>query len=221
MKHALLFSKFALTAIVLMLCSSQAYAIGLGFIVGGSYENWRVNKDVEGSDPNYRGDRRVINWGGVFDTTVRKDRYLGYRLTVRMEKNNGGKIDMQGLSATHDLTLGLVRTKTMRVWVGPELKLTYYNELTLNTNEDVVYNSSDGIGQSGLGDVWGFGFGPAVGLNIHRQKLLSFSFSAAALATSYTGDTDYSTRDGKQYGDLHVNSLGLYLSAGIIFRIKE
>jgi hypothetical protein len=221
MKHALQFSKFALTAIVLMFCSSQAYAIGLGFIAGASYENWRVNKDVEGADQDYRGDRRVMNWGGVLDTRVRKDRYLGYRLTVRREENNGGKIDMKGLSATHALTLGLIRTKSMRVWAGPELKLTYYNDLTLNTNEDVVYNSSDGIGQSGLGDVWGFGFGPVVGLNIHLPKLLSFTVSAAALSTSYTGDTDYSTSDGKRYGDLHVNSLGLYLSAGIIFRINE
>jgi len=221
MKHALQFPGIALTTIVLMFCSSQAYAIGLGVIAGVSYENWRVNGDVEGSDPDYRGDRRVINWGGVFDTHVRRDRYLGYRLTVRREKNYGGKIDMKGLSATHDLTLGVIRTKSMRVWVGPELKLTFYNDLTLNTNEDVVYNSSDGIGESGLGDVWGFGFGPVVGLNIHLEKLVSFTVSAAALATSYTGDTDYSTSDGKQYGDLHVNSLGLYLSAGIIFRIKE
>lgn len=204
-----------------MFCSHHAYAIGLGFVAGGGYENWKNNEDVEGSDPDYRGDRQVMNWGGVLDTRVRNDGILSYRLTVRAERNNGGKIDMRGLAATHALTFGLIRTQSMRVWAGPELKLTYYNELTLNTNEDVVYNSSDGIGSSGLGDVWGFGFGPVVGLNLHLEKVVSFTFSAAALSTVYNGDTDYSTRDGKQYGDLHVDGIGLYLGAGIIFRINE
>lgn len=213
MKFPLHFSKFILTTIVLMFCSSHAYAIGLGFVTGGGYENWKVNDDVEGSDPGYHGDRRVANFGFVLDTRVRKDTLVGYRLTIRGEQNKGGKIDMRGLTATHDLTFGLIRTNSMRLWIGQEIKTTSYIDLSIN---------SEVVSEDELGSVLGFGVGPIVGLNIHLQNSLSFSFTAAILETSYTGETDYySRRDGKRYGDLHVNSRGLYINAEIVFRLNE
>jgi hypothetical protein len=215
MKHALQFSKIAFAAILFLFCSSQAYAVGLGFSAGIGSEKWKDDEEF-----NYRGDRQVTNGGFVLDTHVRRNKLFGYRLTILKENNDGGKLDMRGWATTHDFTFGLVRTNSLRFWVGPELKTTFYNKLTLNTSEEVVF-ASDWFSKGGLGDVWGFGVGPAIGLNIHLPETLTFTFTAAVLASNYNGDTDYSTTSGKQYGDLHVDSTGLYLTAGFILRINE
>jgi hypothetical protein len=206
MKHTLQFSKIVFTAILFIFCSGQAHASGVGLSLGLGYENWD-------DDVNYSGDRQVGNIGFVYDTHVRRDRLFGYRLTLMREINDGGRLDMRGWASTHDFTFGLIRTKTTRFWVGPELKTSFYNKLTLNTNEQIVDDR--------LGDVWGIALGPAIGLNVHLPEQVSFSFSAAYLSGSYDGDTDYTTTSGKQYDDLQVNSSGLYLTVGLIFRTNE
>ena len=209
MKHVFQFSHIVFTALLFLFCSSQAHAVGLGFSTGIGYEQWEDSSEVD-----YSGDRQVVNGGFVLDTHVRRNKLFGYRFTFMREKNKGGKIDMLGWATTHDFTFGLIRTNTMRLWVGPELKTSFYNKLTLNTDEAVEFDK-------GAGDVWGFEIGPAVGLNIHLPETVSFTFTAAVLGGNFNGDTDYVTSTGKQYGDLHVGSSGLYLTAGIILRINE
>jgi hypothetical protein len=215
MNQPLPFSSAVLIALFFAICSSQAHAVGMGFSTGIGYENWEDDEGV-----TYRGDRQVNNVGFVLDTRVRRDRLFGYRFRFLWEKNDGGRMDMQGWSITHDFTFGLVRSETMRFWVGPRLKTTFYNKLTLNTGEQIEADTG-WFSDNRLGDVWGFGVGPVMGINIHLPETVTFSFTAALISSTYNGDTDYRTTDGKQYDDLHVDSTGLYLTAGIILRINE
>jgi hypothetical protein len=216
MKLALQFPKIYFLALLFLISSSQAYASGLGVSGSIGLESWT-------RDENYSGDRLVSNIGFVFDTAVRRNRLFGYRFTFQREQNksDGGKLDMHGWAIANDFQFGLVRTKYYRFWVGPELKVSFNNKLTINTNEQMVNDNNGYFSESGLGDVWGIILGPAVGLNVHLPNKYSFTITAGFLVGNYNGDTDYRTTNGNQYGDLHAQSSGMYLTAGFIYRINE
>ena len=214
MKNTLQFSKAVITAIFFMFCSSQVHAIGLGVAAGMGYEDWR-------NDVNYSGKRQMYNFGFVYDTAVRRDQFINYRFTLLRENNAGGRMDMWGFSTTHEIGFGMVRRPNFRFWVGPRAKFIFHNKLKLNTDEQVVLESGDWFSSGGLGDVTGTLIGGAIGLNVHLPENVSFLFSAAFLTGGYNGDTDYSTRSGKSYDDLDVDSTGLYLNMGVVIRIDE
>lgn len=216
MKHRLPIFKMMLFASLLVTFPRDGRGMGLGLSAGFGYEKWQ-------NDINYSGDRHVSNAGFIIDTAVRGTNLFRYRFTFLREKNQsiGGKLDMHGWSTTHDFTFALVESKTMRIWLGPQMKLSYYNKLTLNTDEEIVY-ASGWLVDSRLGDVWYFGVGPAIGLNANLPHGLSFCFSAAFhIISNYSGDTDYRTTNGNQYGDLNADSNGLYLTVGVIYRLNE
>ena len=216
MKFTLQFLKIIVAAMLFVLYSNQTYANGIGLSAGVGSENWS-------NDENYNGNRQVWNLGFVVDTAVRRNKLFGYRFTLQREQNksSGGRLDMSGLATTHDFDFGLLRNKKYRFWIGPELKLTFYNKLTIDTNEQMVSNNNGYFSQSELGDVWGFMVGPAVGLNVHFPNSYSLAFSAAILGGNYNGDTDYETTSGKKYGDLHADTSGIYLNVAILFRTNE
>jgi hypothetical protein len=206
----------SIAAIFFVFSSTQAHATGLGLAAGIGYEDWQEDEDI-----NYSGDRHLYNLGFIFDTAVRRDQLINYRLTLLRETNDGSRIKMRGWSATHDVAFGLVRRENYRFWVGPQVKVTFHNKLTLKTDEEIATSSDAQFYESKLGDVWGFGVGPAVGINLHLPKTMSFLFTASYLIGNYNGDTDYTTTSGKKYGDLHVGSTGLYITTGVVFRINE
>jgi hypothetical protein len=184
--------------------ATQVYAVGLGFSVGTGTEEWE-------NDTLNNGDRDISNVGFVVDTAVARNKVFNYRFTFLKEENNadGGRLDMQGYSMTHDFGFGVVRTRNIRFWLGPELRTSYYDDLTL-TN-----------GTSVSGDVIGFNVGPAVGLNVNLPQVVSFSFAAAYhIIGFYSGDSNYSSSNG-YYQDVDADSNGLYLTIGLIFRINE
>jgi len=197
-----------------MFCCSRAHAVGAGLAAGIGYENWH-------DDVNYSGDRRMYNFGFVFDTAVRRDQFINYRFTLLREYNEGGRIDMRGFSTTHEVGFGILRRGNYRLWAGPQAKFVFYNKLDLNTDEEVVFNNADWFSESGLGDVWALLYGGSIGLNVHLPENVSFLFSAAFLFGGYQGDTDYNTSSGKFYDDLDVDSTGLYLNMGVVIRIDE
>ena len=205
MKHSFLFLKIISSATLILFYSAQAHAVGLGFSVGMGDEDWD-------NDRYYSGSRDVSNVGFVIDTAVRRNKLFNYRFTFLKEENNadGGRLDMQGYAMTHDFGFGVVRTKNIRLWVGPELKGSYYKDLTFN---DGAYVD---------GDVYGFGVGPVIGLNVNLPQVVTFSFSAAYYIIGfYSSNFNNYSNNGNYYEDLDVDSSGLYLSLGLIFRVNE
>lgn len=199
-KKPILKAKFATLAIVFS--TAQAHAFGLGFSAGTGTETW------ENSD-GYDGDRDVSNVGFLLDTGVSTDKVYNYRFTLMKEENsaNGGTLDLKGYATTHDFCFSLLNTKQMRVWVGPELKAAYYKDLSLN-------NSSASIS----GHATGIGVGPAVGVNVHMPRVVTFSLTASYyLLSAYSGDFD----KGVVNNSFDVDSHGLYINASVIFRTNE
>ncbi|WP_455212410.1 hypothetical protein [Kaarinaea lacus] len=187
-------------AFLLPLITTHSHAVGLGFSFGTGSEEWEKDR------VQLVGDRDVRNMGFVVDTAVARDMIFNYRFTFLKEENNAANagLDMDGYAMTHDFGFGVLRTKHVRLWLGPQLKGSLYNDVYAgSTNSRLV------------GDVIGYGFGPVVGLNVHLPQVLSFSFTAAyhfisAYSESYTNG-----------GSFDADSTGLYFNAAMIFRINE
>ena len=181
----------------------QAHAVGLGFSFGTGNEEWekdRVNA----------GDRNVSNMGFVLDTAVRRNRVFNYRFSFLKEKNDadGNGINMEGYTTVHDFGFGVLRERNVRLWLGPQLRASYYEDIYLNS-------------RSVPGDVVGFTVGPVIGVNVNMPQVVSFSFTAAYhILGGYAGDYN-DTNSNIYYTDVDVDSNGLYLTAALIFRINE
>lgn len=216
MKRAFPLLRLVFSVMLFLACSSHAYAVGIGLTTGAAYENWY-------NDSNYSGGRYVSNIGLLLDTRVRRNKLFGYRFAFLRERNKdaNNKLNMYGFATTHDFTFGLVRTPKLRFWVGPRLKVSFNNKVAINSDEGIVQTYSWTGENTTIGDVWGYGVGPVIGLNVHLPDRMTFSFTVAYLALNYNGDTDYDTTSGKHYNDLAANSDGLYLNVAFIYRNNE
>jgi hypothetical protein len=206
MKYQLQLARIFFAMSLIFFCTSHAQAVGLGFSVGTGSEEWE-------NDVYNNGNREVSNVGFVVDTAVARNKVFNYRFTFLKEENNadGGNLDMQGYAMTHDFGFGVVRTKNVRLWLGPELKASYYEDLTQNN------------GRTTTGDVVGFGAGPVIGLNVNLPQVVSFTFTAAYHIIGFYagGDSYYDSNTGTYVDTVDADSNGLYLNIGVIFRINE
>jgi hypothetical protein len=91
---------------------------------------------------------------------------FNYRLNVGYERiheesRSGVEVISNGGALSNTFGFGIVRTDTMRVWLGPALRLGF----------DVRENTS--------GDVWDFDFGggPVVGVNFHLGDRVSIGLT--------------------------------------------
>jgi len=147
MKNRFPYLQIAFTVILFMFYHNLACASGVGLSLGVGHEEWH-------DDINYGGGRNVINGGFLYETIVRRNKLFSYGFTFLRERNKdvSDKLNMYGWSTAQSFMFGLVRTRKVRFWVGPQVKLTFYNKLELNTNEQIVYRSGWFIDDR-LGDV--------------------------------------------------------------------
>ncbi len=177
----------------------SAHAVGLGFYLHGEgSKTW----DTRGTWHYGYG----IGDGFILDTCAAKDGIFNYRLGIELsffeiqDRGDGIKV-----SSVHTFGLGFVRTENIRVWMGPQVL--------------IGYNS---VGQ-GL-DVYG---GFALGMNIHLNKLVSFTWDLGFRGGGtiyfdtvymhhgmYSYSTEYSlmTKDG---------AIGLFFNIGFLFRVND
>ena len=210
MKYKKYIANIFLAALLALIGTAQAYAVGLGFSFGAGTEEWE-------DDLEHQGDREISNVGFLVDTAVARNKIFNYRFTFLKEDNKADsgllKLDMEGYAMTHDFGFGVLRTKHVRLWVGPQLKASFYDDLYSNN-----------LGRKVSGDVFGFGIGPVMGVNVHLPQVVTFSFSAVYyIISGYSGDYDQDG-DGTVFFDDHsvdAESNGLALTASLIFRINE
>jgi hypothetical protein len=196
-------SKLVFAAIIGIVSTTQAHAVGLGFSVGTGSETWS-------NDVGYNGDRDVSNVGFLLDTAVSRHKTFNYRFTFMKEKNTaqGSGVDLEGYATIHDFGFAVLNTREVRLWIGPELKVGYYKHLSFS-NSSVDSGSATGVG-----------VGPVIGINVNLPRVASFSVTAAYyLIGAYNGDFDYASSYAT--GSFDVDSSGLYLTASVLFRTNE
>jgi len=200
-------------AATLTLFSSGVFALGLGITTGSGTEEWTDTSDSTYNNVfNDDGDREVSNFGFVLDSNVARDRIFNYRLSLMVEDNDtdGIGLNMSGISMTHDWGFALFKNRTVRLWMGPRLRIAVYDEFEENGW------TADG------GSLIAFGLGPVIGVNVHLPKVVTFSFTAAYLSGFYAGDYDLTYPYGSAVNeDVDADSTGIYLNVSLIFRIRD
>lgn len=196
--------------IVLVLFASNAYAFGLG--VYGSTGSGSAEWDKEywdGSSFTYDKDSEHSTFGFVMDTAVAKNTLFNYRLSVgsaKVEHEPGdccATYELKGIVFENDFGFGIIRKEKFRLWVGPELRIGFYEGEIKNSPVDI--------------DLVEVGLGPVIGANFHLGPVVTLSLKAGHLATEAFGEQSGGLADA----DLDVSGSHSFVNFALIFRLDD
>lgn len=139
-------------------------------------------------------------FGIAFDTNIGKNKLFNYRLGLEVMKQKVDTVD--GFSCTGDCSFGtrvnmvntfgfgVLRTQTVRLWVGPRINIAY------------DYDTGD-YGYARVG--YEFGIAPAVGVNVNLGRVVSLAadldYRFAVAGGAYDNDFgDSGTYSGRTTG---------------------
>lgn len=196
MKHA--WTIAAVAAIVTLLAAAPAPAAGVGayYSLGTGTSTVRY----EGIS-NDKVDIDLANYGLLYDTNVGKDEMFHYRLEFGIEQYSYADEQAEGLVMAHDFGFGVTRGRNMRFWLGPEIRLTRLNDKDVSTRPRL----------------FGFGMGPAMGLNINIGHGFSLALKTAIISETLEGSMTFA---GTRY-DVTTEDLFTYTSVALIMRFGE
>ncbi len=154
------------------------------------------------------------SFGLVLDSAVAKDRLynnrfqFGYdRLTLKPGQGSM-YYDLRGYTISNDFGFSLVRSDDIRLWFGPEVKVSVLWGDDKNSLGTVIRN---------VGFV-GWGVGPVVGLNINMGSAAAFCLKGGFLFSRYRG---YGDRTNYLYADADykIKEDTPFINIGVIFRM--
>ncbi|MBN2402898.1 MAG: hypothetical protein JXN64_10920 [Spirochaetes bacterium] len=197
--------------------SSDLYAIGLGGYItgaGGSYD-WTYSMR-EYDETEITVDSNVFKLGGGFilDTAVAKDTLFNYRLnvgyTALVIDNEEGVYDIYGwdFHVYNTFGFGLVRTESIRFWIGPQAGLgLYYGEW--DVSEDTYDTNSF--------STFFLSIGGAIGLNYNISSRFSLGFDGGIRFASHSGYGEL----GDQTYDITGSGAEFFANVCFIVRIND
>jgi len=191
---------------VFMLSESLAMGLGGYYTFGSGSGTWTIN--TEGSDDNdIDTDDSGTGFGFILDTAVAKDKLFNYRLGVGMEKkeyeiDDGPTLKVDNFVIDNDFGFGVYRTPNIRLWLGPELKISYGTE------------SIDGLDYS----VMSFGVGPVIGLNYNIGDRFTLGVKSGYL---FEGTAGYGEEDNGDSVDHTGQDTFFYINFAIIYRLND
>jgi hypothetical protein len=205
----------AFALIVISLATTSAHASGLGVYLNGGFGDsdietgpywWSVTN-------TYDSDLEVLSGGLVFDTNLSKDRIFNYRLELGrgtytwQDFPAGMETELNQTVMTHDFGFGILRNKAVRLWLGPEIRISRINDEVDGVEYDMI----------------GFGVGLAIGLNINLRGPITIGLKASLMDQVMNGDFTYddpitglTTTD-----DISTDDYLTLVTAAFIFRFGE
>lgn len=179
----------------------KSQAVGLGFYVEGAQGNGDFEYEPNGSfdvDPESKG------VGLVFDTNPGRGGVFSYRLNLGYEKLDlpdsfGDSLELEGGVVTSTFCFAPVRQPTLRWWIGPQIKVGYY-EGGLNTSPSGDYEMA------------AFGVGAATGFNIIAENVI-VSISAGWQRVAYAGEVD----DAGWTQDINADTSNGFINLAVLF----
>ena len=201
---------------------SNATAAGLGFALssGGGSSDWDVVDWVfDTTVEEFSTDDSRDTFALVFDTTVAKNRLFNYRLSIGHENydadRGGDTFEMDGWFMSHDFGFGIKRTENVRIWFGPQLRISHVDGDTYHT---FAFSGSD---PGKVEDLLTVGIGPVLGINMNLPNSLTFTITAGILAMSSVGNLEVMRLWGPDDYDLEVRGEHAFVTAGLIFRLGD
>jgi hypothetical protein len=115
--------------VVLFATGAMAFGIGGYMTFGGGNAKFDINQYELFSTESMRNSHNLAIGGGlILDTNLAYDRIFNYRLKLGGEQNSverEAEIKMTRLSMDHVFGFGVVRTRSVRLWFGPQIGLSY------------------------------------------------------------------------------------------------
>lgn len=210
MKRVVCIQIFCLIVLCVFLASS-AMAVGIGFYTGygkGSTD-WEIDDDWNTYDLNAESER--VGFGFVLDTAVAKDRIFNYRLKLgyedRIDKfDDGDKVKLKGFVWSNAFGFGVVRTPVFRLWLGPQLDVSYYK------------GHPEGYDNFDIRLV-GIGFGPVIGANINIGSVVTLSLDGGFQFKSCGGIGE--DNNNYYYEDYDIWDDTGFVNFAVIFRFGD
>lgn len=212
-----------LIAVISLPKNANAFGIGIYLPVYGSgsgtftlvdYDDAKVDYDWE-----YNG-----GFGIVLDTKVAKRGLFNYRLNLGMVNTNQtfGDADysntLEGFKYymfDNTFGFGIVQTKIVRVWLGPQLGLAF---MSYKDSDDYSDNSWNAVG---------FTFAPVLGANFNFGRMFTVamdmgykfsSFAGTAESTYYDDSYGYDVTDSDSFTQSHK---GFFINLSLILRLGD
>ena len=206
---------------------TDSMAAGIGFnVTGGSGSTkWDANNwSHSGSDRDFhlKTDNERTGIGFLLDTAVGSGKAFNYRLNIGTESldykvksvfrftidpNLSGTFETKGRFMSHDFGFKLFERQKIRIWLGPEIRLSKVEgKLSSDRNYEISISS--------------FGVGPVLGANLNIGKTLSLAFKVGALEMASYGELDYNAT-GEDWDIYSDNDHYIFANAGLLFRFGE
>lgn len=194
--------------------ASESRAFGLGPYLSLHQGSAEFDEGRE-FDPEYTG------VGIVLDTAVAKPSVFNYRLNLGYEEWGGDfdDMDIEGSSVVLDNTFGfkLMSNRIMRLWMGPQLHLSYGQaDIPAGTSTFTYDDSTDFVG---------IGIGAVLGANFHLPVVsiaptLGFRYQHNASDTVET--TTYSNGSySYESFDMSYDETRVMLNVNFLFRMGD
>jgi hypothetical protein len=203
-------------AVALAGVAAPAGAASVGFY--GTYGAGDASGDLdtwEGNGWDWDRDTEHVGAGFALETPTGLYRF-SYRLGIGWERidaeGENGRPDstLEGLVIDNDLTYDLFASPVSRFWIGPELRLGFFN---------------GSLNEAGSGDrsFFAAGIGPVLGFDLALGPSAALSWKIGYLYTWYYGDND--SWDGDYYyhdyyyDDSEMDGGHGYVSMAVYFRL--
>lgn len=188
--------------VLLSISSFRVFAFGAGFYTQFGSGGESVTQDTTNilgtvtSSQDYTTDSDWKNFGLAFDTALAKNKLINYRLTLGLEtmdrtNSSVSLAGFKGAGMTHTLGFGLFRNQNMRIWLGPEFSLSYYNSFTddsSSSRQTVTVANQVGTYSTDNVNILGLGLGLTAGANLNFANNLGLSLSTGYRRKSLVGE---------------------------------
>lgn len=209
----------------------NAAAIGLGFYADLPLQDGSGDYTVEDDDSVFgntnkfdsSADYSAQGLGFVLDTNTARDSLFNYRMNLGYEKlemedtklSPGAKLNLDGWVLDNTFGFGVYRNRNIRVWLGPQIRLAYYN--------------GDAESANGVTDpyhdyhLFAFGFAPVVGVNFNPGDLFTSSLTMGYRFTKYYGASEYNGPNSQTDVDqtIEADEGRLFINLSVLFRIND
>ena len=187
-----------LSIAILSLTYTNSIAASYGFsttVLNSGNAEWEENYD----GPHYNTDFKRNDFSFVMDTAAAIDKLYNYRLHIGIANVSYDGSKYSGPFITNTFGFGVVRNKSIRIWVGPQLGIRGFDS----------ENKSSSLG--------GFEYGFAAGLNYH----ISPTISIIAETGVRVGDnlTEINLSSGEILNDVYDQHT--FFNLGLLYRFGD
>lgn len=202
--------RHGLLLVLLMTIATSAYAVGFGIFASGG----DVKAEWDGDLRSAESDGKHRDLGFTLDTNLETERLFNYRLELGRAwwkiddfNDQGVAADLDGLVINNDFGFGGLVTPSMRLWFGPEIRITLIDgNLDENQARDV--------------DLFGYGFGIAAGANFNTAGRLTFAAKTGYVMMRYLGEGPNYNNNGWWDSDYDLDEDLVYFGLSMFLRTK-